>query len=343
MSAYKYGVKALGCSLLALGILLGSSSPPAYAQDTWTRHTHIAHGMGQIDGVNTANAGEAFVLNYDKGFRVFEADLILTTDGHLVARHDWSDYLSRMLQQTVASEQTVNAPMSLAQFKERNILGAYRPLEVSELLNLLVAYPDAYLVTDTKETDPQIVDKQFRLLVEAAKAIDPALLERIIPELYTPEMIRQVRDIYPFPSYLFSLYLSSLSHEEVLEEVRTLGIQAVAMPLERVDANWMRQLKAEGAVVYTHTLNDPLEWARLQKMGVHGVYTDELLPSSRRTAVSFPGEDGLTETRTVMTAAPAPLQPAAEFAPLPSSEPGDSRISWFLERMKLWLGPGSSA
>ncbi|WP_159887701.1 phosphatidylinositol-specific phospholipase C/glycerophosphodiester phosphodiesterase family protein [Paenibacillus puerhi] len=344
MSRYRYRMRALGCASLALCLLLGFSSVPAYAQDTWTRHTHIAHGMGQLDGVNTTNAKEAFVLNYEKGFRVFEADLILTSDDRLVARHDWSDYLTRLLRQPVASEQKADEPMSLEQFKERNILDRYRPLEVTELLSLLQAYPDAYLVTDTKETDPKLVEKQFRLLVEAARSMDSKLLDRIIPELYSPDMIRQVRTIYPFSSYLFSLYLSSLSHDEVLKEVRTLGIKAIAMPTERVDPTWMRRLQAEGAVVYTHTLNDAREWEKLRQMGVHGVYTDELPPTIRRTAVSLKESEGLLEMKTDMTAVSQPsiLNTEADNEALLSVPAEPFRISWLLERVKAWLNLNGS-
>ncbi len=123
----------------------------------------------------------------------------------------------------------------------------YKPLEIKELLYLLQLHPGAYLITDTKETDPKLVKMQFQQIIDAANALDPALLDRIVPELYTPEMIRQVRQIYPFPSIIYSLYLSSLSHREVIRVVKSFGIDTIAMPVERVDAAWIRRLEQEAS------------------------------------------------------------------------------------------------
>ncbi|MEK8129788.1 phosphatidylinositol-specific phospholipase C/glycerophosphodiester phosphodiesterase family protein [Paenibacillus filicis] len=331
-------MKTWGLVSLALSLLLGLSSVPAHAQDSWTRYRYIAHGMGQIDGVDISNSREAFITNYERGFRVFEADLILTTDDQLVARHDWSDYLTKKLRQPLASEKMIDSPMSLEQFKARLILNRYHPMDVSELLSLLKDYPEAYLITDTKETDSRLVEKQFRLLVNAAKSVDPDLLNRIVPELYTPEMIRQVRSIYPFPSFLFSLYLSSLSHDEVLKEVRTLGVQALAMPFERAEAGWISSLKAAGAVVYTHTVNEPKEWERLRDMGVHGVYTDQSAPIGRKTAVSLPLSDMLTRYETE----PTDGSQSPTLMPIPQQQ-NAPWMTWLLDKMKDWLQSGRSS
>lgn len=80
------GCIVLICLLLAPGGV-------THAQGTWTDYRLIAHGLGEISSVSVTNSHEAFITNYNKGHRVFEADLILTQDGQLVARHDWSDYL----------------------------------------------------------------------------------------------------------------------------------------------------------------------------------------------------------------------------------------------------------
>jgi glycerophosphoryl diester phosphodiesterase len=49
----------------------------------------VLHGFGYIDGHMVTNSIEAFLTNYDRGFRVFEVNLQMTSDDRLIARHDW--------------------------------------------------------------------------------------------------------------------------------------------------------------------------------------------------------------------------------------------------------------
>ncbi|MFD2881100.1 hypothetical protein ACFTAO_42795 [Paenibacillus rhizoplanae] len=67
-----------------------------------------------------------------------------------------------------------------------------------KIVNLMEIYPDTYIVTDTKELEAQQVTKQFQLIVEAARKKDPALLERIVPQIYSREMLEVVKQVYAF-------------------------------------------------------------------------------------------------------------------------------------------------
>lgn len=41
-----------------------------------------------------------------------------------------------------------------------------------------------YLITDTKETDPNVIREQFKMLVDTVNQKgDPSLFDRIIPEI----------------------------------------------------------------------------------------------------------------------------------------------------------------
>ena len=67
--------------------------------------------MGGIDGIQYSNSLEAFQLNYSKGFRLFEVDLMLTLDEKVVAFHDGLEEaygLSRPIS-TVTADQFKNA------------------------------------------------------------------------------------------------------------------------------------------------------------------------------------------------------------------------------------------
>ena len=87
-------MKATKKCIALVTLLVFAVTPSVFADsDDWvTSNPLIAHAFGGIDDKTYTNSLEAFQTNYDKGFRVFEVDLILTSDGGLAARHDWQPY-----------------------------------------------------------------------------------------------------------------------------------------------------------------------------------------------------------------------------------------------------------
>jgi len=251
----------------------------------WTEHALIAHALGGIDGESYTNSYDAFAANYAAGARVFEADLILTSDDQLVARHDWSRESSELMQPGLPDAMK-EGPVPYDAFMNTAIMGKYEPMDVDDMIRILRDYPDIYLVTDTKETDPKLVSEQFRTIVEKANETDPSLLERIIPELYSEEMIKQVKGIYPFPNYLFSLYLSTYDDAEIEDIVTRNDIRTVAMPEERATPELIGGLQQLGTYAYVHTINDTAKMSELYQMGVRGFYTDFVSPEQMVSVVA---------------------------------------------------------
>lgn len=296
-------------ALLALyGCILAFPVHAESAPD-WTEYRMIAHAMGGINGHDYTNSYEAFLVNYEKGHRVFEVDLILTEDGKLAARHDWLAYTADLLQPGLPDDKK-GVSLTLRDFKGVPILDKYKALSFKDVVRLMQQYPDIYIVTDTKETDPELVREQFRLIKEGAEAVDPAILDRIIPELYTEEMVETVNGIYPFPNKLYSLYQSADPADEIVGFVREQGIRTVAMPIERAQTmpDLMKGLNGLGVKTYVHSVNSEEEIRSLADLGVYGVYTDFLGNEQERF---FPSADAAGEARS-----PAPGNP---FPPVQAS------------------------
>jgi len=206
--------KTVSVLLLTFGLIfftwgmvwpIGDQQAAAQNIDQWQENKLIAHALGGIQGSKYTNSYDAFVSNYNKGYRLFEADLLLTSDGELVARHDWS----KGVQPNLAG-QTGHALTKL-QFESSPIRGKFRPLSFNDILQLMKKYPDFYLITDTKETDKVKIEQQFTVLVEQAQKVDASILSRIIPEIYSPEMYDVVMNVYPFPNKIYSLYTCLLT------------------------------------------------------------------------------------------------------------------------------------
>ncbi|WP_051236324.1 phosphatidylinositol-specific phospholipase C/glycerophosphodiester phosphodiesterase family protein [Paenibacillus pinihumi] len=258
------------------GMVWSAGTPQAAADNSgrWKENEWIAHALGGIQGSTYTNSYEAFMTNYHKGHRLFEVDLLQTTDGDLVARHDWSGSLQPDL------AELSGRALTLPQFESSLIRGHYRPLSFPDILDLMQKYPDFYLITDTKETDRMKIEQQFITLVQEARAVDPALLDRIIPEIYSPEMYDAVMSIYPFPNKMYSIYKSAASAESIVEFVKEKQFTAVAMPVYRVflNPNLVHALNQSGVQSYVHTVNSVPYMKLLQGFGVHGFYTDSETP-----------------------------------------------------------------
>lgn len=266
-----YLIMAAALILLLVITLWPQEEEPAAG---FTAHRVIAHAMGGINNHTYTNTLDAFVANYEQGTRVFEADLLLTTDDKLVARHEWTGNMSRLLGQLeVLPAARQGVVLSYEEVMDSPILTLYSPLDIDKIMDLLVAYPDAYIVTDTKELDPDLVTRQFEHIVEAANRKDPALLPRIVPQIYSRDMLDVVRKVYAFPEVIFTLYQSYDSDEQVVEFARETGVE-ITMPVTRANKSFVRKLKQAGARVYVHTVNDEDEITKLSRMGVDGFYTD---------------------------------------------------------------------
>lgn len=245
-------------------------SPAEPVDDSWIDYVYIAHACGGIDGIAYTNSREAFLQNYQLGQRVFEIDLNLTTDGMLAAVHDeesWRDLIG-----------DDDLPFTGENFNQTPLLSQYESLNCSELIDLMVAYPDVYIVTDTKSTSQSEVMLAFSQLVYCAEETDPEVLRRIIPQIYGEEMLSWVTGIYPFSSVIYTLYqVPDWTAESVLNFCMNSGVRFVTVPDTQITQEAIRLWDTVGIHTGVHTVNDKDEAQALLDMGVDMIYTDELI------------------------------------------------------------------
>lgn len=267
--------------LLILGIVLLALSwlpeTPKSEEDGFRAHRMVAHAMGGIEGLTYTNTYDAFLVNYDQGFRVFEVDLLLSSEGRLVARHEWGESFTRQLgQEDELAADRQGAVLSYAEFKAAKIQGVYEPLDWDDVLELMEQYPDVYIVTDTKQSSPEEIQQIFTQIVDQAKAKDPELLKRVVPQIYNREMWEPVQAIYPFASVIFTLYQTHDTDEEVVAFAKDKHLAAVTMSDTRANAQLIEELNRIGVPSYIHTINDLKTMAKFKRMGAYGFYTDFL-------------------------------------------------------------------
>lgn len=243
------------------------------SREWYDAHYIVAHALGEIGGKTGSNSLEAFLSTYEKGVRVFEVDLQLTSDGHLVCRHDFDQNSYYVLIQWVLNGDT---SMDLERFVNEKIMREYSSLTAEGLLNLLLTYEDAYIVTDTKDTDMEIVAEQFRQLGSLIeKTGDETLYDRVIVQVYNTEMYDFLSELYPFSHWIFTLYqLYQPDLEEIGAFCQENGIAVVTMPYESASLEKSEILHSYGLKVYTHTINVGKELIDGLEKGIDGFYSD---------------------------------------------------------------------
>jgi glycerophosphoryl diester phosphodiesterase len=236
----------------------------------------IAHAMGGIEGIQYSNSLEAFDLNYSKGFRVFEVDLMLTVDGEVVAAHNGleKEYgLDRPVSETAASD-----------FKQRKYKGIYTPLDFEDLISLLDRYPDVVLVTDVKSE----FEATFRAIVREVRERDPSLFNRIVPQIYEEQDYYTLKGLGKFEKIIYTLYripptsrFKLVNYAVGRRIVRFISGKddLVAVTFSRLrfmKSGWLvKQLRNMEQDILVHTLNDEKVIARYLGLGATGIYTDD--------------------------------------------------------------------
>ena len=86
------------------------------------------------------NTLEALNKNYSKGLKLFELDLKLTSDGFIVAVHDWENWKKN-------SNYKGNIPPKLSDFNKVKIFNKYTPLDYKKINSWFDQNKDTILIT----------------------------------------------------------------------------------------------------------------------------------------------------------------------------------------------------
>ncbi len=221
---------------------------------------YIAHAGGEVDGVKSTNSLQALNENYKKGFRLFELDIIKTSDGKLVAAHDWkmwarfTDYKDAL-------------PPSHAEFLKHKIYGKYTTLDMDGINAWFKAHPDATLITD-KFGDPKVFARQYfdtsKLIMElfSNMAVEEALSLGITPMISQDPLLGLKGD--PL-NYL---------------KVNNIKFAAVSRRIISNKTDFLLKLRDNGIKVYVYNVNfDPgkdEQYVNENEIGlVYGMYADK--------------------------------------------------------------------
>lgn len=260
------------------------SEPPYNFNYSWIEdNPYIAHAFGGILGNSYTNSYEAFLLNYQLGHRIFEVDFSITDDGKTVSAHDAGHWLanSTIPPSTLSAINTTDdKTFTYDNFMSSLWYDKYHPIDLTTLFQLMQEYPDIYIVTDTKYFDKEHVEQQFTAFRSIAETIDSSLLDRFIIQIYKPEMLDYIMEIYPWKSVIYTLYANGGSYtiENVIEFANQTGVKFITIPdiwlTEDISKAWL----SSDLHIAVHTVNHLTRVNELHSLGITTIYTDFLLP-----------------------------------------------------------------
>lgn len=263
--------------LLITILLSGCSGRNENVDISWADNKFFAHALGKIDVFPYTNCYEALIENYERGFRVFEVDLYLTSDGKLACTHAWE-----------AGYQGDFSPERIPTMKEyldTPIAGIYTPILFSDLCRFMIEHEDVYIITDTKETARERIIPEFEELLREANDYSECL-NRMIVQVYNDEMFEVVDDIYHFDHYIYTLYFdwdasvpdANDRLKRYCKFVKKNGIDGITLHESYFEKEGTVDiLKNNNINFFFHTVNDENRALELLKGGASGIYTDSLL------------------------------------------------------------------
>lgn len=249
-----------GQPLPRLSAPLAPREKSAYAWIEGHKFLAIAHRLGP-----TLHGGQNTLLTLRQGmkmgFKVFEVDLALTRDGHLICYPEGSDADEDIDQLIYASyvDAMREKGMDVCHF--------------ADLVTVARQNPDVKFVLDIKNGLHQF-ENIYRIV--RAKIGEPRLGLSFIPQLYRFEQAKDFRDAPFFGGEIFTAYWSVLTTQQILERARLLKIQVVTLPLKRF--NELQGDLPRDLYILTHPVNDPFEAMRIRAHGARGIYTSYLTP-----------------------------------------------------------------
>jgi len=225
----------------------------------------IAHAGGDIHGIRMTNSRQALDRSYDEGFRFIEVDICLTSDGVPVLLHDWgnANWFAGIKYSTEQPE--------YEDFKKRTGILGLEFMDLDMLARWLASHDDAYIITDIKQDNIEILGHIRENYPEASK--------RIIPQIYSPDEYEPVREL-GYENIILTLYRMETVGDDVFEFCSENPLFGLTMAKSRAETGLLEKYSELGIPVYVHTINDYNEYIKLRDSGAYGVYTDFFEPSN---------------------------------------------------------------
>jgi len=225
------------------------------------KNRFIAHAGGIIEGKVYTNSLEALNNSYEKGFRLFELDIIKTSDGKYVAAHDWRHWSEITGYQGVL-------PVTEKEFLKHEIYGKFTPMNMGIINRWFKEHTDAILVTD-KVNEPKQFAKHF---------MDE---KRLMMELFSLDAVKEGLTLGLRSSMPSENVVSGLGGDKVAA-LKSMGIKDIAISRRNIarKITFLERLQANNINAYAFHVNfdegkDEKYVVNYEMDYIYGLYADK--------------------------------------------------------------------
>ena len=215
----------------------------------------IAHASGGLNNKIYLNSEESFQHAYKNGYKFFEIDLNLTSDGIFVGIHSWDDW---------KRENKIKEIISIPSYEEIvtiNKKAKYKIITEDFINNIMKKYPEIILVTDKV--------KDYDLL---AKKIP--FFKRMLVEVFDEKGLNDALNAgfyFPMPSYLHN-------PKDILNLIKNSDIRYFAIHTatfkNSFNTNIMKNLVLNGACISLYSSNISEFAENFFELGGFAIYSD---------------------------------------------------------------------
>ena len=139
------------------------------------KKNNIAHAGGAIDDIFYTNSLEAIKKSLNNGLSMIELDLQLSSDGYIIAVHDWKSW-------SKSTGCSIDSIPSYKKFLSCKPYNRYTPVSYENINELMDEYQNLILITD-KINSPEILKKQINNF------------ERVYMEIFSEEKVFEALDL----------------------------------------------------------------------------------------------------------------------------------------------------
>lgn len=219
----------------------------------------IAHAGGEIDGIKYTNSLEAVNQSIKLGANFIELDLRTTSDGVIVAVHDWNEFKS------MTGNQLADVPLNLQDFKCSKYSYKYSTLTINDVIKLL-ENNQVYLVTDKIDN-----------LVLLKETLGINNLSKVVVEVFTIEKYNEAISL-GFDSIALNVNLKKIFIDNWLSLNK---IKAITYSGDLVEESTIARRNAEkidqmGIFSLVYYSKDPKSFLPLENIKV---YVDDVMSS----------------------------------------------------------------
>lgn len=229
------------------------------------------------------NTLAAFRLAWEEGADGIEGDFHLTADGEIVCCHDFDTERTAGVKHVVADTSWAELRgLDVGSWKSKDYAGETMPL-LGEVLALL---PEDKVFFIEIKCGPEVLGRLKAVLAE--HEADP---KRVFIISFNEAVVAGARKRLPeYPAHLVSS-LKEIEkpggHEAVRETMESIGAMGLQFSHKaRVRPEWLRELRKNGRLLASWTIDDPAEAARIAGVGVDFITTNR--PAAIREETGWP-------------------------------------------------------